>query len=186
MITRRKWVCGALLAAPASAILAQAPASADDLRPELNALLPQHRLMGKTRLTVWGFQVYDASFWAAPGFQPDSYARHGFALELAYLRDFASKDIAERSLSEMRRSSDISESQGKIWASELQRLIPDVKKGDRVMGINRPGTSALLLVNSKMAGEIQDADFARLFFGIWLSPKTSEPKMRSALLAGVN
>ncbi|OYY49664.1 MAG: hypothetical protein B7Y54_12990 [Polaromonas sp. 35-63-240] len=26
--------------------------------------------------------------------------------------------------------------------------------------------------------------FARLFFGIWLSPNTSEPQLREALLAG--
>ena len=186
MITRRTLVGIALLTAPVSAVWAQTSVSTDDLRPELNAMLPQHRLIGKTRLTVWGFQVYDASLWAVPGFKPDSFSRYAFALELAYLRDFASKDIAERSLAEMRRSSDISESQGKVWTSELQRLIPDVKKGDRVMGINRPATGALLLVNGKSVGEIQDTEFARLFFGIWLSPKTSEPKMRTGLLAGTN
>ena len=32
-------------------------------------------------------------------------------------------------------------------------------------------------------GEVPDPDFARLFFAIWLSPATSEPQMRSQLLA---
>jgi hypothetical protein len=31
-------------------------------------------------------------------------------------------------------------------------------------------------------GEVRDATFARLFFGIWLSPRTSEPQLRAALL----
>ena len=101
-----------------------------------------------------------------------------------YLRDFTSKDIAERSLTEMRRSATISEEQGKIWVGELQRVIPDIKKGDRVMGIHRPGAGAQLLVNGKVSGDIRDTEFARLFFGIWLSPNTSEPKVRTALLAG--
>ena len=66
----------------------------------------------------------------------------------------------------------------------MQRVIPDIKKGDRIMGINQPGAGAQFLVNGKASGEIRDAEFARLFFGIWLSPKTSEPKLRTALLAG--
>jgi hypothetical protein len=32
-------------------------------------------------------------------------------------------------------------------------------------------------------GLIDDAELARRFFGIWLSPRTSEPGLRSALLA---
>ena len=106
-----------------------------------------------------------------------------FALELAYLRDFANTDVAKRSILEMRRSAEISEAQAKAWTSEMLRVIPDVKKGDRIMGVNRPGVGALFLVNGKPSGEIRDTEFARLFFGIWLSPKTSEPKLRSALLA---
>jgi hypothetical protein len=42
----------------------------------------------------------------------------------------------------------------------------------------------LFLLNGQPAGEIRDPEFARLFFGIWLSPRTSEPAMRRALLAG--
>jgi len=30
---------------------------------------------------------------------------------------------------------------------------------------------------------VDDAAFARALFGIWLSPSTSEPRLRSALLA---
>ena len=158
--------------------------AAEDLRAELKDLLPQNRLMGKSRLTVWGFEVYDARLWAPPGFKADNLTAQPFALELAYLRDFANTDVAERSIKEMRRSAAISEAQAKAWIAEMLRVIPDVKKGDRVTGVHRPGGGALFLVNGKPSGEIRDAEFARLFFGIWLSPKTSEPKLRSALLAG--
>jgi hypothetical protein len=170
---------------------AEAPATAtapvmgpDDMRAELNDLLPGYRLIGKQRLTYWGFQVYDARLWALPGFKKDSIASQPFALELAYLRDFDAIDVAERSITEMRRSATISEAQAKTWIAEMVRVYPDFKKGDRVTGINRPGVGAAYLVNGKSTGEIRDVEFARLFFGIWLSPKTSEPKLRSALLAG--
>jgi hypothetical protein len=36
--------------------------------------------------------------------------------------------------------------------------------------------------NGKPIGEIKDPEFARLFFGIWLSPQTSAPEMRRELL----
>ncbi len=170
---------------------AEAPATAtapvmgpDDMRAELNEVLPGYRLIGKQRLTYWGFQVYDARLWALPGFKKDNIASQPFALELAYLRDFDAIDVAERSITEMRRSATISEAQAKTWIAEMVRVYPDFKKGDRVTGINRPGMGAAYLVNGKSTGEIRDVEFARLFFGIWLSPKTSEPKLRSALLAG--
>lgn len=160
------------------------PVAADDARLELREVLPQNRLAGKSRLRIWGFQVYDARLWVAPGFKADKLADHAFALELDYLRAFDAVDVAERSILEMRRSQPISEAQAKAWTAQMLRVIPDVKKGDRIMGVNRPGVGVLYLVNGKPTGEIRDAEFARLFFGIWLSPKTSEPQLRSALLAG--
>jgi hypothetical protein len=47
-----------------------------------------------------------------------------------------------------------------------------------------PGVATRYFVNGKFTGEIRDAEFTRLFFGIWLSPRTSEPRLRQALLAG--
>ena len=186
MIDRRTWVTGLLLAALSRQAWAQSTLNAEDARTELDAVLPQYRLIGKGRLTVWGFQVYDARLWAMPGFKPDNLPAQPFALELAYLRDFSGKDTAERSIKEMRRAAIISEEQASAWITDMQRVIPDIKKGDRIMGINRPGAGAQFLVNGKASGEIRDAEFARLFFGIWLSPKTSEPKLRDILLSGAN
>ncbi len=161
-----------------------AAVASEDQRPEIKELMPQYRLVGKGRLTFWGFQVYDARLWALPGFSPDNLAAQPFALELAYLRGFENKAVAERSITEMRRSATISEEQAKAWIIEMVRVLPNTRAGDRVTGVNRPGSGTLFLLNGKPTGEIRDPEFARLFFGIWLSPKTSEPKLRSALLAG--
>jgi hypothetical protein len=173
----------------AGAVLAQGGASpaaegSVAVRPELKDALPQSQLVGKGRLTVWGFQVYDARLWAPAGFVASSYASQPLALELAYLRDFAAKDVAERSLKEMRRSQAIPDAQAARWRAELLRVIPNVSRGDRILGLHRPGVGAAFWFNGKISGEIPDAEFARLFFGIWLSPQTSEPKLREALLAG--
>ena len=165
--------------------MAAAPAaSAVNSRAEFNPHLPQAQQLGKTRLTVWGFKIYDAQLWVAPGFDADRYASQALALELAYLRAFDAADIADRSIKEMRRSAAISDAQARQWSREMQRVFPDVKAGDRIMGVNRPGMGVSFWVNGQASGEILDAEFSKLFFGIWLSPKTSEPAMRSALLGG--
>jgi hypothetical protein len=150
--------------------------------PELKDALPQARLLGQTRLSVWGFKIYDARLWGLPGFNAQGYASQPVALELAYLRDFAAADIAERSLKEMGRSASVSAAQARQWTADMLRVFPNVKAGDRILGVHRPGTGASFWVNGQRGGEIADAEFARLFFGIWLSPQTSEPAMRAALL----
>ena len=161
-----------------------ATAQTNDSRPELIAALPQARRIGMGRLIVWGFQVYDARLWAQPGFSAASYDRSPLALELSYLRAFKAEEIAERSIKEMRRSQSLSDAQAARWVADMLRVIPDIRKGDRVMGVHKPGVGAAFWVNGKNTGDIQDAEFARLFFGIWLSPNTSEPKLRDALLLG--
>jgi hypothetical protein len=181
-------VCAALLvmaqSVDAQRELPAATIAPDDTRPELKDLLPQSSLVGKGRLTFFGLQVYDARLWGVPGFKADNFSAQPFALELSYLRDFSNKDVAERSITEMRRASTISDAKASEWIAEMMRAYPDLKKGDRVMGVHKPGLGAAFFVNGKATGEIRDAEFARLFFGIWLSPKTSEPKLRSALLVG--
>ena len=177
----------AALAQPAAGSDASAAAGVAqpaDARPELSVALPQGRRIGAGRLTVMGFQVYDARLWAQPGFSAANYDRAPLALELSYLRDFKAQEVAERSIKEIRRSKPVSDAQAARWIADMLRVIPDVRKGDRVMGVHQPGMGAAFWVNGKNTGEVQDAEFARLFFGIWLSPNTSEPKLREALLAG--
>ena len=152
---------------------------------EVRAALPGATLVGGTRLRVWGFAVYDARLWAAPGFQPAAYATEPFALELRYLRDFSREDIARRSLQEMGRAAKLSDGVAQRWQEALQAVLPDVRAGDRITGIYQPRgatPAARFVANGQPVGEVRDGDFARLFFGIWLSPQTSEPAMRQALL----
>lgn len=160
--------CGGAWAQPAPAELAQA--------------LPGASLAGQTRFRVWGFEVYDAGLWVRPGFSATGFDAHPLALELRYLRDFAAVDIAERSLKEMRRLSPLSGEQEKRWLDEMRRVFPNVKKGDRLLGVQQPGQGAAFWFNGQLRGDIRDAEFARAFFGIWLSPRSSEPAMRQALL----
>jgi len=155
---------------------------ASSVPAELCAALPAAALAGQAKLTFWGFEVYQASLWVAPGFSAGAFADHGFALELAYLRDFAGADIAKRSLTEMARQAPLSADQAARWGEQMRALFPDVMAGDRLTGVHQPGVGARFLFNGQPVGEIADAEFARRFFGIWLSPQTSQPSLRLALL----
>lgn len=149
---------------------------------ELNAALPGAVFRGAKRLRVWGFDVYDARLWTLPGFAAERYEAEPFALELGYLRDFNGQAIAERSLKEMRRIGSAPAELQARWLEEMAQVFPDVRRGERLLGVNRPGEGAFFWFNGQPLGALRDAQFARLFFGIWLSPRTPEPALRQALL----
>lgn len=175
-LAQRALVCAlaAVLGLPA-ALAASPPA-------ELQVRLPALALSGQATLTFLGFDVYTARLWVAPGFQAQAYERHPFALELVYLRSFTGEAITRRSLDEMRRQPEANPSLLKGWEAKLRAVIPDVQKGDRLIGVHRPGEGTTFLANGKPTGTLQDPAFARLFFGIWLAPESSEMPMRAALL----
>lgn len=159
--------------------------SANTLPAEVRTGLPGATLGASARITYFGFDIYDASLWVMPGFSVDDYQRHPFALTLTYRRTFTGESIAKRSVSEMRRQPGITEPQLAAWDSQMSALFPDVRNGDRLTGIHRPGEGAVFLLNGQAAGAIRDADFSRRFFGIWLSTQTSDTRLREALTTPV-
>jgi Chalcone isomerase-like len=156
------------------------------LPTELANSLPAVELVGKGKLTFFGLEVYESSLWTTPSFKGLSFENHSFALELHYLRNFTAADIAKRSIEEMQRIEPVPEQKVALWIKTLSEAFPNVKKGDRIVGVHKPSFGVTFWHNGKRSGEIRDADFSRQFFGIWLSPKTSEPKLRQALLGKVN
>lgn len=160
------------------------PASVQAITPEptVSAALQDKQLRGNARLRVWGFEVYDAGLWTRPGFDAERFEQHRFALELTYLRSFKGRDIAERSLDEMRGIGTLAPEQAARWLAAMGELFPDVQRGDRITGVHVPGSGARFYLNGRLRGELADEAFSRLFFGIWLSPRTSQPAMRATLI----
>ena len=168
-----------------SAFASLATPSLNDLPTEAREAIADASLSGTGKLTFFGLDVYQSSLWVAPSFKPSRFESHAFALELQYLRNFTADAIAQRSIEEMQRLEPLSDDQSARWLNALRQALPNVKKGDRLIGLHRPGDGVVFWSNGKRSGEVRDAEFARQFFAIWLSPKTSEPKLRRALLAKV-
>ena len=144
--------------------------------------LPGSRLQGESTLRYFGLRIYTARLWTLPDFRVSQPTEQALVLELEYLRDLQGRAIAERSLKEMQRGASVSASQAQRWLADMQRIFPDVNAGDRISGQHLPGQGARFWLNGRPAGQIDDPEFARLFFGIWLAPTTSEPDLRQALL----
>ena len=150
--------------------------------PELAESLPGARLQGSGRLRFLGLLVYDIRLWVSDGFSADAFAQRPLAIEIEYARTLSGLRMAERSLDEMHRIAPLSAEQRAAWLIWMKQAFPDVARGDRLTGLYRPGEDARFYLNGSLRAEVPDADFARAFFSIWLSPKTSEPKLRLALL----
>ena len=137
---------------------------------------------GSGELRFLGLSIYQARLWVSPRFDAGDFGAHPLALELTYQRAFSAEAIAKRSLEEMRRIGSFTEVQATRWQQALQAALPDVQPGDRLVGLYQPGTGATFQLRGRTVGTVPDPAFARLFFGIWLSPLTSEPQLRAALL----
>ena len=174
----RRALLTAVLAAPAAAwATATTPPPA-----EVSAALPGALLQGQGRLRYFGLHIYDAALWSLAPLPPGDPLGTALALKLRYARKLAGSAIADRSLDEMKRVGDFSPTDGQRWLEAMKQAFPDVMAGDRITGVHRPGIGAAFFVNGKPTAEVRDAQFARLFFGVWLSPRTSQPALRAALL----
>ena len=140
-------------------------------------------IRGEGVLRFFGIKVYEARLWAktkpavvtiAPG--------ELFALELVYDMSIKGREIAERSTAEMRKVGYSNEAKLKAWNDEMLRIFPDIKKGESIIGVSVPGKGATFYSRDKLIATAADPEFAKAFFEIWLSEKTSEPKLRERLL----
>jgi hypothetical protein len=156
------------------------PASAYAEKPtEIGAYIKSDQPYGEASLNKLVFHVYDASLWTDA--DPWSMGKP-FALRLKYGMDFKGKNLAERSIDEMNDQSPLSKTQEEDYYKRLATLFPDVKKGDTITAVYLPAKGTRLYHNGAYKGSITDTDFSRRFIGIWMSEKTSEPKVRKRLL----
>lgn len=158
----------------------------------LRGHLGEPRETGRGTLRFLGMRVYDAVLWTAGVSRPVAGDRaappfdRDFALELVYAMELSGARIAERSDQEIGRHPDRGTlAQRARWLERMRAIFPDVRAGDRIVGLYRVDGPTRFLLNDKPLGEIDDPAFGRAFFGIWLDSRTSEPALREALIRGL-
>ena len=183
----------ALLAGAAWLAWASTPGRAEAVRrapARVEQALGGARLSGSAELRWWGLDIYRAWLWVGPeGLDPAHLTARPFALELRYARSLHGVDIADKSAELIAGLGLGSPAELRAWREHMRRVFPDVRAGDTLLGLYQPdtpkGARTRFLFNGRLVGTIEGRDFARAFFSIWLSPRSSEPDLRRALLAGV-
>lgn len=132
---------------------------------------------GSGEMRFFGFRLYRATLWVA-GTTVET-APH--ALSLQYRRDISRQQLVSASLDEMQRLG-TDEATVARWKADLERVFPDVREGERIIGLHLPNQGARFYHQGRLTGAVNDAEFARRFFGIWLDPRTRSPDVRTLLL----
>ena len=135
--------------------------------------------IGDGVLTYLFWDVYRATLYAPAA---DWRAVSPFVLSLAYLRDLRGADIAERTIDEIRKQGFNDAAKLSDWSARLTKLFPDVTDGVSLTAVRDARGRTVLYRGDVQIGLVDDTMFAKRFFDIWLGEKTSEPKLRRALL----
>ncbi len=166
-------------AALASCLVAVAHAAPPALPASVVAGVPALKALGDARFRFFLIHVYDASLWTTgEKYDPATSS----VLDIRYAMDVRGADLAKRSIEEMRKLGHTDEGKLARWGREMRRVFPDIRKGDRLVGVYVPGREARFYGQDGLIGSVPDGEFARAFFDIWLDPRTSEPALRRDLL----
>lgn len=159
-----------------SAAIASRSASSADAAGEL-------KKVGEARLRVLLWSIYDSRLYT-----PDGDYREGIRplrLEIEYLRSVKASALVERTRQEwdaMGRSHPRQED----WLARLDRLWPDIQAKDVLALQIAEDNVATFLHNGRIIGRIDDPAFGQQFIDIWLSPDSTRPELRQALLGDIN
>lgn len=132
---------------------------------------------GKLHFLFW--RVFEATLHAPNGqWRADA----PFSLTLRYFLDLKGRDIAKRSVQEIKgQGFDDTEKLGQ-WEKDMTRIFPDISPGETLTGIRNASGETYFYHNGKFIGKIKDRRFTERFFNIWLGEKTSQPDLRKKLL----
>jgi hypothetical protein len=141
--------------------------------------VPDARQVGSGKLNFLVWNVYTATLYAPSGrWSPDG----PFALRIDYHMDLAGRDIAQRSVEEMRRQGLEDPRAVGRFRARMEDIFPDVAAGTSLTGIRDSRGATLFFRDHEFIGSVEEPEFTDRFFAIWLAPGTSEPALRRSLL----
>jgi|SRR5271168_2198292 len=174
------------LAVAGALLLAAAPSFADESTPaapkpaEIAKVIKADAPYGAGKMRVLLMTAYDASLWTDAAKWS---MQVPFALNVTYHFACTSGDIADRLLSEISHvNPGIASATLAHYRSMFAGFFPDAKSGDKMTALYTPDGTIRFFNDGQQTGQVHDASFAQAFFGVWLSPATSEPDLRQNLL----
>ena len=132
-------------------------------------------------------RVYVAALYLPEGAKPDQVLEDiPKRLEISYLVSFKSTDFGKGAEPVLERNStpaDMARLRSRI--DRLNAAYLDVKPGDRYAITYLPGRGTRLTLNGRPIVDIDGADFAAAYFGVWLGREPIDSSLKIALLKKV-
>ena len=144
-------------------------------RAEVDSL----QLVGEARLQVLFWSIYDSRLYTADGTYEAG--ERPVRLEIQYLRDIDADDLVARTAQEWEQQGIRHERQAQ-WLEAMSGLWPDIRENDTLALELDETNRSVFIHNGQRLGAVEDPDFGQHFLDIWLSPGTSRPELRLALI----
>ncbi|MEI7527794.1 MAG: chalcone isomerase family protein [Elusimicrobiota bacterium] len=103
-------------------------------------------------------------------------------MELVFLRSVDGATVAEAITGGFDKNAGPALPALKARIEKFSQMIPDVKKGDRLVFVYRPGSGLEVLAGGKTTGKIEGKDFSDTLFKVWLGASPADKALKAGLL----
>lgn len=138
---------------------------------------------GEGRMSVFGISLYNASLWTETAAGAPDPTTEPVLLQIDYERNIKRERIVNITRKEWSRLNVAGKQQRQVWLEQLERLLPDIYRGDQLSSLILPGEETRFYFGGTEIGRIQDPAFGEAFLAIWLDPRTRAEQLRRELLA---
>ncbi|WP_370298418.1 chalcone isomerase family protein [Pontibacterium sp.] len=135
-----------------------------------------YKQVGAAKLRVLWFDIYDAELSSPDG--RFSRIKGPLMLKLTYLRDIKKQKLLEETANQLRL---IEPSVVQVWLRQLERIWPEINRGDRLAFLLDPEGFGHFYFNEQYVGTINDARFGPAFISIWLGQNSDYPDLARKL-----
>lgn len=137
---------------------------------------------GQGKMSWLFIDIYKASLFSLDGkYQPKQYPQ---ALTIHYQRNISKKALLEATQQQWQHLS-VDPDLYQDWLQQLSALWPEIKDGDHLTFFVSKDGSGDFYHNDNWIGRIENTQLSDAFLSIWLSKKTSEPKLRKKLIGEI-
>lgn len=136
--------------------------------------------VGRAKFSVLFWDIYNSTLYTKSGKYLHENSPEPLIFEIEYLRDITTEELLERTVQQWKYL-EISEAEYSRFIPTLQAMWPNISAGDRLTMLVQ-NKQSIFYFNGVKTGQIQQKEFSKLFLDIWLSPKTSQEKLRKELL----
>lgn len=147
------------------------------------ALKEEFKEVGSAKFSVLFWDIYNSTLYTKSGSYLHEASTEALIFEIEYLKDITRDDLIERTVQQWKYLK-IPESEYNKFIPLLKKIWPDISSGDK-LAILVQNKQSIFFFNKVKVGYIEQKEFSQLFLDIWLSPNTSQTKLRKQLLGGI-